>query len=277
MNQPIKCGTLILQPRDERLLALLTRVRFLTSGQVQALLFSRASLSAACRRLRRLSRSGLLICSRLPLLVGTGPLRAGTRLYSLSREGARVLAQLGGKSISHSEPNPFAPTVQHDLIAIRTLVSVLVEMRARGHLVERWCDDRELHRRLHAYRAGYRSRARMPVPDASIQLAGQTFHVEILRAPARGGNRSIREKLLRYVRVAHSKQLLEAYGDKRVRAVLLATATDARVDSLSALVASLPRGRQLFWLGRYDRDGVIDAPWFDGDGTQRRLSDALRS
>ena len=277
MKHASKRGALVLQPRDEQLLTLLARVRFLTSGQVQQLLFANASLSAACRRLRRLAAHGLLTSSQLPLLLGRGPLRAGTRLYSLTRAGAGVLAERSGKSISHSEPNAFAPTVQHDLIAIRMLVSVLVEARARGLTVERWCDDRELHRRLHAYRAGRRSRARMPVPDASIQLNGQTFHIEVMRAPARGGNRSIREKLIRYVRVVHSKQLQDAYVDTRVRAVLLATATDARVASLRSLVASLPRGRQLFWLGRYDRPGVLDSEWIDGTGRSCRLADAFAS
>lgn len=275
MKTTSRTATLVLQKRDVQLLTLLSRVRFLTSRQVQQLLFTDASLSAACRRLRRLTDSGLLRCSRLPLLLGAGPPRSGARLYSLSRYGARVLVERGGKSISHSEPNPFAPTVQHDLIGIRMLVSVLVETRVRGQSVSRWCDDRELHRRLHAYRAGRRSRARMPVPDASIELAGQTFHIEVLRAPARGGNRSVREKLLRYVRVVHSKQLLEAYGDERVRAVLLATATDARVQSLRAVVESLPRGRQLFWVGRYDHPSVLNACWLNGTGTEHRLSDVL--
>lgn len=116
----------------------------------------------------------------------------------------------------------------------------------------------------------------MPVPDASLTLKGQTFHIEVLRAPARGGNRSVREKLLRYVRVVHGKQLQSVYKHRRVRAVILATATDARALSLQRLVASLPRGRQLFWTGRYGRGGVLTASWTDGVGAECSVAEAVQ-
>jgi hypothetical protein len=202
-------------------------------------------------------------------------MRAGTQLYYLDRRGAALLSSQAGKSISHAVPNPFAPTVQHDLLAIELLASLLVEARANGLKFDDWCDDREMHRRLHAYRAGSKSRSRMPVPDASVTLNGQTFHIEVLRAPARGGNRGVREKLLRYVRVVHNRQLSSVYKHRRIRAVLLATATGTRAASLQRIVASLPRGRQLFWAGRYNRSPVLTATWTDGLGQTRSIANAI--
>jgi hypothetical protein len=115
----------------------------------------------------------------------------------------------------------------------------------------------------------------MPIPDASFTLAGQTFHLEVLRAPARGGNKGVREKLKRYVTLVHNRKLQTAYGHQRIRCILLATATQQRTESLQTIVAGLKKGRQLFWVGRYHQESALNALWTDADGQRLSLAGAI--
>ncbi|MFZ4580800.1 MAG: hypothetical protein ACOYOB_20655, partial [Myxococcota bacterium] len=105
----------------------------------------------------------------------------------------------------------------------------------------------------------WRGRPSAIVPDGAVSLSHptlpkpQTVLVEVVRAGARAGNRSVQRKLFRYRDALKSGFFREVHGFEWVRTVVFLTPTMARAKNLAALAADIPGGERLLRFGAYEQ------------------------
>jgi hypothetical protein len=285
----VPAGRLALQPRDRDLLQAVYVHRYARADHLHPLVFPGATLRVCQRRLRKLWEHRLLDRAYAPWALGgeRRPLRGlGTPAYALSDLGAQVVAEelgLPPAEVPHGlgAPGSALVTLEHDLVVTDCLVALEVACRGCGDISlvsaeAEWA----LWRSVRAWRAARAGPApEIVVPDGAFTLAlperneTRTFHLEVVRADARGGNRRLLDKLARYVELHRQGVLREAFGHDRLRAVIVATTSEARAERFRALARSLPHGRRLFWFGEYrptppafTPDDVLAERWKTTDG-----------
>lgn len=186
----------ILQDRDRRLFASLSRIRAATANQL-ATLCSFASRTRVNARLRQLCSAGHL-CREF---VGT---ISGGRMAVYMLPGKRIKARSG--------PAGFEAAVQHRL-AISDVYVAVEQEAAYGRLVASWHEPRDLL-----------TPSRL-IPDAEVVLsAGGTDHLCFLEIDrATEGIAVWRHKIARYLSLARSPNLADQIGASRFRVLIVAT------------------------------------------------------
>lgn len=177
-------------------------------------------------------------------------------------------------------------TLHHHLVATDALVAAQCALGA----------SLEVHREEQLRRA-LRAQAPMPsvVSDGAFTVLPphaprpMTFHLEVVRADVRGGNRSLRRKFDKYVSLLRRGFFERAYGQIWIRAVCIATTTATRAAHLRRLASDLAHGRRLFWFSAYERqrsggppqtvftpERFLDHEWIDGTGERQTLRQTLQ-
>jgi hypothetical protein len=290
--RPVVGPGLRLQARDREVLRQVAHYRLLSSEHLHILAFGGVSRRLVNRRLRQLWASGFLERHYLPELRDGLAGRSRRPVYALSRAGAAVLADADGRDVDQLRRATRVElsdtwTARHDIVATDLLVAV--ETAARGG-----CDidvasspEHRLRRALslHLRRVGNR----LPglVPDGAFRVGAETFLIEVVRAGAKGGNRSLRAKMQRYVELNRQGFFKTAFGFDRLRAVLFVTTSPKRATTILQLAGGLMHGRNLFWATSYERKvdlGVTFEPttvlgpiWRDTNGSSQSLAPAARS
>lgn len=281
---PAETKRLVLQDRDREVLGAIFEHRFLTAEHLHSLWFGGVSLKRTQRRLRQLWLHRLVDRVFLPRIVDGldgEPVGQSAPLYRLARRGAEVVATTWGlqlESVPHTARQNAAgyATLQHHFVVTDLLVALTVACRGEPRAQLTFERESALRRRL-ARRPS--SERRVPVPDGAFTLHAKhgsslAFLVEVVRAPAKGGNQSLLAKMQRYAAAHHDGTLKMAYGHERLRAVLFVTPSARRAANYLELARSLTQGGRLFWFGVYTPTArpssfagtVLDAPWQSVDG-----------
>jgi len=288
-----------LEPRDRDILQAVHRHRYLTSDHVQVLAFPGVSRRRAQARLRLLFEHGYLDRFYLPLVlqdVGVSSRRPSRPLYCLARRGANIVAEDLGLAVAAIPHTPRQnargyATLAHHLVVADFLVAVEAAIVGRGDVeivaVRR---EHELRRDIAAWQRAHGPLGRFVVSDGALTLlyprtdAEWSFHLEVVRANVPGGNKTLLAKLAKYAELNRERFFERVFGQRIVRAVLVATTSPERAEGLRTRAATLPHGRGLFWFGSFNdtsRQGVpitsfapstiLTAPWRDANGETHTL------
>lgn len=280
---------IVLTPRDLDILRAAEAHRFVRTDHLKALLFPDTTDRSAQMRLRKLWRHGYLDRVHLASVVEgerRPPRGAGVPVFTIS---ARGRAALHGDRPSDGGPDLASPsTIQHELVVTDFLVALTAATRDRSDL---WLTETAHAGELWRRSSGRREAKGLLVPDgaATLRRGGEvpeTYYLEVVRAGVRAGNGTLWDKLLRYSDANHRGVFRETYGHDRVRAVLIATTTEARAEHLRALAKSLPHGRKLFAFAAFETrdaagraapsfvaDRILDLAWRTVDGDVLRLGE----
>lgn len=251
-------------------------MRALTGEHLHHLVFSDVSARMANRRLLLLVQHGLLARHYLPDIEAGIVVRSRRPLYSLTRLGAELVEGDVWPS-ARFIPTAWAVT-RHNLIATDLLVAIASAGRREGLKVEA-LPETELRKRLRSAREGGNRFPTGVLPDGAFIAASSGFCIEVIRAGVKGGNKSLRAKMQRYVELNRSGFFRTVFGMEHLRAVLLVTTSKARVGNFQKLAAGLPHGQNLFWSTYYERKGalgmtfapdtVLGSIWVDGSGNEQ--------
>lgn len=285
---------LALQTRDLAILDAIRRYRALRAEHLSALLgpIGRRVLQA---RLRLLWEHRLLDRRYLPALWGGDmpPVASQTPLYLSTARGLRRLVDARGLPQRDERVElPSVFTLAHDMVAVDFLVALECAAKTAGHAVRVTIQPEHLLRRELAESAARpRDGKQLIVPDGAATIAGvagdaSTLHLEIVRAGARSGNGRIAKKLVRYGELLRDGFFERAYGHARLRAVLIATTSERRAETLRELTeARLPKPTHwLFWFGSFSDHAaparflpwsVLEIPWKRTDGRKATLAPLL--
>lgn len=291
--RPVPPPAVQLTPRDIQAVADVARYGYLTATHLGRLAFRSASERVAQRRLRLLWANGYLDRHFLQwLITGVRDGRtAGRRpLYTLARLGRRLLHERGHPESGAGGRVPHATRLGHDLVVTDFLVAL--EGAASESLV-RTLREPELWVAIHRARSSVGRRGeRMLVSDGSFELehngTRQAFHVEVVHAGVRGGNRTIAQRMTYYAALNRGGYFERVLQQPKPRAIIFLTTSAARARRLQALAAGLPYARRLFWFGHFEqrfRAGipetdlmhapVLRRPFVDGNGDTHTLQGTL--
>lgn len=291
-----------LQDRDIAILDALRVHRYARSEHIHGLLFGARTLRSAQKRLRTLWEHGFLDRYYLPIMLAGGeplPRTAPKPIYTLSVRGADLLSErlsIPCAEIPHGlrqKPRGF-PTIQHHLAVTDFMVALRLACRTRADVcLESLEHEHVLWRRLADAPADLK-RDGIAVPDGAFTLIlakgpRLTFHLEIVRAGVKGGNKGLKRKLALYTKLNRRGFFRHAYGHKRLRAVLIATTSAPRADRFRLLAENLKHGRLLFWFGAYQIPGPAREPksaftpetvlgrlWTTAEGNPAGITDTAR-
>jgi hypothetical protein len=257
----------------------LSQYRLLYARHLRQLVFPTTSLRGVQRRLRLLWEHRFVERYYRPVLMtGARPVTL-MPAYGLGPRSSGV--EIDGKPLGPPKP-PSLVTFDHEIAAADVLCAVTAACRPRTDvaLIEA-TPQGPLWSRI---KAASSSRPFL-VPDGVVRVRYQNgpapaFYVEIVRADVRGGNDSIRRKMVAYLQLNREQRFSHLYGHDQVRAVLFLTTSVTRAERLRLLAASLPHGHRLFWFGCYSAmsesggdvpgvtpENVLDARWRSTDGT----------
>lgn len=289
---------LVLTVRDLEILGRVYNHRFMLSEHLHLLSFGGCTLRVCQARLAKLWQHAFLDRYFVPFALDgqkRAPSEAATPIYALAKRGLETLERavagspeaLGGDA-RNRELSP--STIAHHLVVTDLLASIEAAVLARGHseLVatehEWWLWKKAADRKA--------STAGLIVPDGAVTFYGpdraapETWYVEVVRAGVAGGNERFLAKMRRYLALRAEGRFQRAFGDGRVRGVLVATPTPERARNLRALASGLPSGRRFFAFTHYeDRQGdrrvkrfrpadVLELAWTDGAGGVVRIGHA---
>jgi len=182
------------------------------------------------------------------------------------------------------------PTLEHNLVAAEFLIDVEVALRGHDSVnIVQVEPELELWAKTRQTPSGGR-RTPFIVSDGAftLQLPGAataaTFHLEVVRADAKGGNKNVLRKMARYAELNHKGYFREVYGHEHVRAVLWLTTSPERATHLRELAEGLTHGAGLHWFGAFtSRDAggipetslspetVLGPMWEDAQQNRRSL------
>lgn len=290
-----------LQPRDVELLRAVLTHQAIRSDHLHTLICPTVSRRVVQGRLKLLFAHGLVQRLFLPIVLdGIRPTAVPGRqpIYTLTTRGARLLSEVAALPSEipprwRTElPSPYG--LAHHLVVTDFLVALAgachqradVELVSATHEAALWRQLREYRRRNHGLTA--------IVPDGTVTLRAPpqgeplTFYLEVVRADVRGGNRRLTEKLARYSELLRAGFFRDAYGHRRIRAVLFATTSPIRAENLRRLAEQLPYGRRLFWFGtyqakgtegrierRFDAERILALSWHDAEARPLSIEQAL--
>lgn len=273
-------------PRDLAVLRAIAKHRYLTCEHVQMLFFSGRAARVAQRRLRLLFENGYIDRYFCPVvLTGTrmSAKQSPRPLYTLGRAGARALRENSepGTLALPSTPSANArgyATLAHHLVATDLLVALEAACAGREDVeLERTEREDELRRKVAAARQ-QQSLPSFLVSDGAFTLRyprlgrSFTYHLEVVRALSRSGNRTLEERMVKYARLHHEGYFAAVFGHT-LRAVLIATTSERRAEHYRQLAARLQHGRNLFWFTCYGKEmrGGVPATHFRRDAVLRPI------
>ena len=288
---------MLLTARDRKAVHAVYKYRYLTCEHIRALAYRGVDLRHVNRRLRGMWAHHVFDRFFFRVIAdGTVESIRGqkTPLYTLAKVGAQVIwddhDSLDWTAIPKTpkENRVGYARLRHNLVATDALVAMEVAGAATG------CDvTTETESMLWRRSESFRRRRGYLISDGSFTVAlpdGQrlSFHLEVVRADAKGGNATLLRKMQRYAELNRKGFFREAYGQDRVRAVLVATTTEARAENFRRLAADLSTGRSLFWFTSYEKqksagppethfkpETILDHPWTDVDGNTQTIRGAL--
>lgn len=283
-----------LQPRDVQIIDAVHKLRVLSTEQIAALYFPSESgdVSSACRtRLRLLVRAGLLERAEQEQVRTEG---RRPYLYMLTSDGAQLLIDELGLDEEDIDWKPSYnsvrwPFLRHQLAINQAYVAFRLGADALGWKLEHWTDDRIL-RKLHVERV-YVPEASTEVaivPDAYLILSGPTgsprlqFFLEIDRATLSVAATSHRvkswqDKIRGYQAYFGSEAIVERYGTRRIR-VLIVTTGETRCRNLKRATEAVG-GRSRYWFttdGQISPAEVLQAPIWQAAGKEQSLVLVMR-
>jgi len=294
--RPTTPRPLELTPRDRAVLVSVFRHRFLSAEHLRRLHFAAASLNATQRRLRRLWENRLLDRYWRPLPWHDDHHPGKRPLYVLGPAGVDVVAgdlALPVQVVRRGIPSTTAyhARLEHELVTADFLTSLIAALRGRTEAVLVSTEPEPvLWRKLRQRGSPAGPRRPFLVSDSAVTFSDRdggnrrTFHLEVVRADVRSGNKGIATKMALYLRLLRSGYFAETFGHERLRAVLFLTTSPDRAENLRQLAMKLEHGRQLFWFGAYeqwDRGGTpessltpedaLEAMWTDAAGERQSL------
>jgi len=283
-----------IQSRDKDILLSLYLHRYLSAEHVRQLHFRTAGLRAVQARLRKLWANHYLDRHFRPLSFTESEearRRAKMPLYCLARRGAEVVASemhIPIQDIQHTlaqNVNGFS-NLEHNLVATDLLVALQAACHERQD-VQVTVVERESALRRQNYMA-WSSRiwtGESLTSDGSFTLGfpclgtAWTFHIEVVRALVKAGNKTLKDKMRKYARLVRQGFFEQVLGHKVVRAVLFVTTSEARALRFCRLASGLAHGRGLFWFTTYQRKDasgrvvsafspatILSLPWHGADG-----------
>ena len=252
-----------LTKRDISILRLLLLYRYLTRRQIQQLVFPRpderktnSRKNIVSKRLKLLYHNKYLDRIHPPVASGQG---SSPIVYCLDRKGARLMAmQL--KLEVHDMPWRKRQRERGLLFLEHTLeindfrIAVTLAVRAGGHRIIRWRDERSLRESVQrdVILEVVRDRRRPIVPDAffTLDVDGRkpSFFLELDRGHVEGPR--MRARIKAYGEYYSSGLYEQQFGAKGLR-VLTVTTTDQRLENLKKWTES-DKSRLLFWFTTQD-------------------------
>gem|GEM_PF-2111346 len=288
-----------LTSRDEKIIWAVYKHRYLSCEHIKQLFFVGKSDTAVQTRLRRLWSNHLLDRYYRPFCYdGTkrSCWKASTPYYTLAEKGAEVIWD---NSVLDWDEIPKTPQqnamgwayLKHHLVVTDLLVAVEAACQDRDDIelvsVERERTLRQAERKVRD-RKSFSSP--LQISDGALTLRFPqtdqtlTFHVEVVRAGVKQGNRTLRKRMETYARLHHQGYFAKVFGHKNVRAILFCTTTDQRARGFRDMAAHLPHGRGLFWFTTYQQnnadglpittfypDTVLKPIWHGADGQTHSL------
>jgi hypothetical protein len=270
---------IVLTKRDLEVLRAISKYRILYARHLRELVFPRTSLRGVQRRLRLLWEHRFVERYYRPVLMTGERPETLVAAYGLGSSSSTVV--LDGTPLG-TPKSPSLVTFDHEIAAADVLCSITAACRTRMDLsLIEATPQGPLWSRIKATPA---SRPFL-VPDGVIRLqypdgATPAFYIEIVRADVRGGNDSIRRKMVAYLQLNREQRFRDLYGHDQLRAVLFLTTSLERAERFRTLATKLPHGRRLFWFGCYTATGesgrdlpgvtpenVLDARWRSTEGT----------
>ncbi|MFA5763066.1 MAG: replication-relaxation family protein [Bacilli bacterium] len=260
-----------LQPRDKAIIRSVFAHRVVRSDHVRDLLFANTSMRVVQVRLRKLWEHRYLARYFLSKIFGVpepAVVRPGQPIYGLDEAGASLLAESDSEKadalqVSGNIGKFSLTSLEHHLIAADFLIAVELACTDRQNVRRIEVESEPvLWRKLCAWKAAG-NRGRSVISDGAFTIVTTngdrlTFHVEVVRADVKGGNKRLIDKLALYATLLREGFFKKAYGHDHVRAVIVATTSCNRADNLRELARTLVHGRRLFWFGAYqtkDADG----------------------
>lgn len=295
--RPRRLERLVLQHRDLEILRATRHHGALTSDHVRILLFPKVNPRTVRARLRLLWSHKLLDRRFLPFTLD-GLRRPGgiatTPIYTPTAKGERTLRHRASTPEPGTAPHggqgrrlPSLQTLEHDLVVTDLLVALQAACRDDpGIKLIETIREPELRRRIRVLPPNFREDA--IVPDGAFTLrypddTELTFFIEVVRAPVRGGNRTLVAKLERYAELQREQFFARAFSTNRLRAILILTTTSVRAGRLGDLAdRHLDASRRLFWFGAYEphvtprvitKDTILSLQWQDTNGDRVTLLD----
>lgn len=294
-SRPANPTPVELTARDRALLVSVAHHRFLSAEHLWRLHFLPSSLNAAQTRLRRLWEHEFL-----ERYWPAHPWQAGRAhpsrrpLYVLGRTGVAIVAGELGRAVTDvrraiPDVTTHHVTLAHELVTADFVASLTAALRGSGEasLVSAEPES-DLWRRLRQRGSLKGLRGQYLVSDTAVTLgdaAGErSFHLEVVRADVRGGNRSLLTKMQLYLHLLRAGYFRETFGHQRLRAVLFLTTSAERAENLRELARRLDHGAQLFWFGAFEQwdrggtpessltpDTVLTPMWTDVSGEKKSL------
>lgn len=292
--RPDQALGMVLQPRDKDILLSLYLHRYLSAEHVRQLHFRTASLRAVQARLRKLWANHYLDRYLRPFSFTDSEearRRASVPLYSLAKGGADIVAAEQYISIDDVPHTPRQnadgfSNLEHNLVATDLLVALQAACQDRPDVqvvvVER---ESALRRKNYLAWSNRIWTGESLTSDSSFSLGFPslgvvwTFHIEVVRALVKAGNKTIKDKMRKYARLVRQGFFQQVLGHKVVRAVLFVTTSEARALRFCNLAASLAHGRGLFWFAAYQHrvdsgrvvsnfspQTILALPWHGADG-----------
>lgn len=287
-----------LQSRDHEILQHMATHWYLTSDHIQQLAFTGSGLRSAQNRLRKLFDHHYLHRLFIPYVVFEGkpshPL-ANRPLYALSKKGAEIVARDTQRTLKevpycNRENLQSFGHMEHNLVATDLMVAMQAACQDRSDLdMVSVVRDPELFRALHHRPSQWIGRTSV-LSDGAFALApsGQKqpwwFHIEIVRAGIKGGNKTLLKRLRTYVELHHEGFFRDIFGHDQLRAVLICTTSEERAENFRQLAEQLPHGRNLFWftsykkekdeglsVSRFTPDMILESIWTDWEGKPQSL------
>lgn len=266
--RPEHPAPIVLTSRDREFLHVVYRHRYVTQEHLRDLICPDTSRRRVQTRLRQLWENGYLDRHYVPVLLmadkAASRQSAGRPVYILATKGAKVVAEdlgIGLKSIPHTpaeNARGFA-TFEHHLVVTDFLVALEAACKESEDIkvvrIERESDLRRLVAAWHV-KTGTRHHPYL-VSDGAVTLTYPllnrtwTFHLEVVRAGVPGGNQTLYQKMLKYTRLHHSGYFRIVFHHEDLRAVLILTTSEERVERFRELARRLPHGSRMFWFASY--------------------------
>ena len=241
--------------RDVAILAAVCDMRFLTSDQIQLLLFSPSTASSCRRRLSLLYHNQYLDRMLVPTKNAFGSTRA---VYMLSRRGAEFTARARSCSTSDLDWRPGDTDkelyfIEHSLAINSFRLMVTKTAKTQGMKLE-WTDERTLRRReMKDYVADPRHSGEKlaVVPDGYFSLANeghdQAFALELDRGTV--DEKPFKAKVRALGEWKMTGAYERRYGRKSLRVLFVVSGATRDANRLQRIKrwAEAEAGRSLFW------------------------------
>ena len=288
-----------LQPRDVDILWSVFKHRYLSCEHIHQLYFPGKSMKVAQSRLRLLWENKFFDRYYRPWIYdGTrrSQWQASTPFYTLAENGAQVIWEDTALDWDEIPKTPVQNAIgwsylKHHLVATDLMVAIEAGCQHRDD-IEFVSFVRETAMRKVERKVSDRKQFNGPlaISDGAFTLRfpgtgqEQTFHIEVVRAGVKDGNKTLFQRMKRHAELHHQGYFDKVFGHKKVRAILFATTTTQRAEGFAKLASKLPHGRGLFWFTSFQQlnedklpittfypHTVFEPVWLGADGQTHSL------